>query len=187
MSTYALLEAQLGSLTLPLIGFALIAMLIIIETFIKLVLASISAGSNRSLLKSAMTLLDENKDKQPELREQVLQLWLEKKLQKLTSGLRLLQLIAGIAPITGLLGTVLGLITAFDAVAGTTTGVNPALIADGLGIAMKTTAAGLIIALPSLFFASVYQLWADRRMASIAFQLNLAQLRDRDAALGCLA
>jgi len=182
MSTYALLEAQLGYLTIPLLGFALIAALIIIETFIKLALASTHAG----IARTAFTLFEENKDKSSAVREQLLQLWLEKKLKKLTGGLRILQLIAGIAPITGLLGTVLGLITAFDAVAATTTGVNPALVADGLGIAMKTTAAGLIVALPSLFFASVYQMWAEKRITDIAEQLNLEQLRERNVAVGCL-
>ena len=177
MSTYALLNAQLGSLTIPLLGFALIAALIIIEGFIKLSLATFTSRFSRQ----AKALHNAHSNKPTEVRERVLQLYLQKQLTKLTGALRVLQLIAALAPITGLLGTVIGLITAFDAVAASTTGVNPALVADGLGIAMKTTAAGLVIALPSLFFASIYQLWAEKLIARITYILNTQALKEQGA------
>jgi biopolymer transport protein ExbB len=57
--------------------------------------------------------------------------------------------IAAISPLLGLLGTVSGMITAFTAI--TTQGVgNPTVLAGGISEALVTTAAGLVVAIPSL-------------------------------------
>jgi biopolymer transport protein ExbB len=57
--------------------------------------------------------------------------------------------IAGASPLLGLLGTVLGMIRMFAGV--TTSGVgNPAAVAGGIGQALISTAAGLIVAIPAL-------------------------------------
>ncbi len=69
--------------------------------------------------------------------------------QRLTKGLRPLGTIAQIAPLLGLLGTVTGMIIAFSEISQQGTG-NPAALADGIGQALVTTAAGLIVAIPSL-------------------------------------
>lgn len=59
--------------------------------------------------------------------------------------------IASIAPLLGLLGTVLGMIQVFSAIV--TYGVgNPGVLAGGISVALITTAAGLIVAIPSLAF-----------------------------------
>ena len=67
--------------------------------------------------------------------------------QSLTRGLRPLATIAQIAPLMGLLGTVTGMIIAFAEISSQGTG-NPAALADGIGQALVTTAAGLIVAIP---------------------------------------
>ena len=69
--------------------------------------------------------------------------------QRLTKGLRSLGTVAQIAPLLGLLGTVTGMIIAFSEISQQGTG-NPAALADGIGQALVTTAAGLIVAIPSL-------------------------------------
>ena len=59
--------------------------------------------------------------------------------------------IASIAPLLGLLGTVIGMIKVFSAI--TTAGVgNPTVLAGGISEALITTAAGLSVAIPSLMF-----------------------------------
>ena len=59
--------------------------------------------------------------------------------------------IAAITPLLGLLGTVLGMIRVFTVI--TTEGVgNPGVLAGGIAEALITTAAGLIVAIPSLLF-----------------------------------
>ena len=67
----------------------------------------------------------------------------------LTSHLRLLGAVAAITPMIGLLGTVTGMIQAFENIAQSGTG-NPNLMASGIAEALTTTAAGLIVAIPSL-------------------------------------
>lgn len=58
--------------------------------------------------------------------------------------------IGSVAPMMGLLGTVVGMIGAFGAIASGGMGVNAEAMADNIGIALITTAAGLIIAIPSM-------------------------------------
>ena len=69
--------------------------------------------------------------------------------QRLSRGLRPLATIAQIAPLLGLLGTVTGMIIAFSEISQQGTG-NPAALADGIGQALVTTAAGLVVAIPTL-------------------------------------
>jgi len=59
-------------------------------------------------------------------------------------------LIAKIAPMMGLLGTVVGMIGAFQTIA-TATRPEPATLAEDIGMALFTTAEGLIIAIPVIF------------------------------------
>ena len=59
--------------------------------------------------------------------------------------------IASISPLLGLYGTVLGMIKVFSVI--TTHGVgDPSILADGISVALITTAAGLSVAIPSLMF-----------------------------------
>ncbi|MFM2587964.1 MotA/TolQ/ExbB proton channel family protein [Vibrio sp. TBV020] len=110
------------------------------------------------------------------LREDAAGIWLQEKRHQLNSGLRLLTLIGVISPLIGLLGTVLGLIEMFKGVATSTGNITPNDLADGLGLAMRTTAAGLLIALPAIAGAQLLGLWADKVMAKLEHTLNYANL-----------
>ncbi len=70
-------------------------------------------------------------------------------LDNLRSGLRPLALIANISPLIGLLGTVLGMINAFQALQNAGNKVDPTILSGGIWVALLTTAAGLIIAIPA--------------------------------------
>jgi biopolymer transport protein ExbB len=61
-----------------------------------------------------------------------------------------LAIVATVAPIVGLLGTVLGMIEAFHVIAYSDAMGNPALLAGGISKALVNTAAGLTVALPAL-------------------------------------
>lgn len=65
----------------------------------------------------------------------------------LERGLVVLATVSNVAPLTGFLGTVVGMIAAFGAIAEAGQ-VEPALVAGGIKVALITTAAGLIIAIP---------------------------------------
>lgn len=68
---------------------------------------------------------------------------------RLSKGLRPLATIAQVAPLLGLLGTVTGMIISFAEIASQSTG-NPGLMAHGIRQALVTTAAGLIVAIPTI-------------------------------------
>lgn len=64
--------------------------------------------------------------------------------------------IASITPLLGLLGTVIGMIKVFTVI--TTGGLgDPAVLAEGISVALITTAAGLTVAIPSLMFYRYFQ------------------------------
>jgi biopolymer transport protein ExbB len=68
-------------------------------------------------------------------------------LSFLERGLVILATIANVAPLMGFLGTVAGMIIAFDAIA-KAGNVDPSLVAGGIKVALLTTATGLVIAVP---------------------------------------
>lgn len=71
-------------------------------------------------------------------------------LPVLTRRLAMLNILANIATLVGLLGTISGLITAFSAVGAADPSQRSAFLAGGISMALNATAFGLIIAIPSL-------------------------------------
>jgi len=90
----------------------------------------------------------------------------------LTARLKLLGLIATIAPLLGLLGTVFGIIDMFQSIAHNTGPVTPALLAEGMWTAMVTTALGLMIAIPAMAVAHGFDLLTQARLAPIQGAAN---------------
>ncbi len=81
-------------------------------------------------------------------------------LDELRGGLRILEVISAVAPLLGLLGTVFGMIGAFQALETAGSQVDPAILSGGIWEALLTTAAGLTVAIPAL--AAFH--WADRNI-----------------------
>lgn len=78
-------------------------------------------------------------------------------LMQARRGLRALELIATIAPLIGLLGTVLGMIDAFQALQAGGNRADPAALAGGIWQALLTTAAGMAVAIPASMALSWYE------------------------------
>ncbi|MDW3183782.1 MotA/TolQ/ExbB proton channel family protein [Roseobacter sp.] len=78
------------------------------------------------------------------------------------TGLRALELIATIAPLLGLLGTVLGMIAAFQALQEAGNRADPALLAGGIWEALLTTAAGMAVAIPASAALTWFEAVIDR-------------------------
>ena len=74
----------------------------------------------------------------------------------LERNLNMLGTIATISPLLGLLGTVVGMITAFTGLT-ETSGANPDLLAAGISQALITTAFGLLIAVPGLVLHKFFE------------------------------
>lgn len=68
--------------------------------------------------------------------------------------------IAAISPLLGLLGTVVGMIKVFNALMAEGAG-NAAVLSGGISQALITTAAGLSVAIPALFFVNYFQRRVD--------------------------
>ncbi len=82
----------------------------------------------------------------------------QREAARLYSNVRTLNLAAAVTPLIGLLGTVWGMIQAFFATANMPTGVNKAaLLADGIYVALVTTAGGLAVAIPAAILAHYFE------------------------------
>ena len=86
---------------------------------------------------------------------------------ELLRNLGTLGTIAAIAPLLGLLGTVIGMITVFSVVETDGGGFTSAL-AGGISQALITTAAGLIVAIPTLFFQRHFERRVDELLVFLA-------------------
>jgi biopolymer transport protein ExbB len=75
---------------------------------------------------------------------------------RLETGLFILDIIVGIAPLLGLLGAVSGLVKVFAAFGASAAATNPQLMAKGISEALSTTIVGLAIAIPSLIASSYF-------------------------------
>lgn len=78
------------------------------------------------------------------------------------SGLRVLELISTIAPLLGLLGTVLGMIAAFQALQEAGNRADPSMLAGGIWEALLTTAAGMAVAIPASVALTWFESVTDR-------------------------
>lgn len=94
-------------------------------------------------------------------REEVMRLG-ARVLTRLRSGLRPLELIVTIAPLIGLLGTVMGMIEAFQALETTGGQADPSVLAGGIWEALLTTAAGMGVAIPAAIALSWFEAIAER-------------------------
>lgn len=82
-------------------------------------------------------------------------------------GLTVLEIVASISPLLGLLGTVLGMVSIFNAI--TEAGIgNPQVLSSGISEALITTVTGLVIAIPALAFYS----WFSRRIDDFATEMQ---------------
>lgn len=93
----------------------------------------------------------------------------QREVHKLRKHLRLLALIASISPLLGLLGTIFGMIKAFQTVALAGNALGKAeLLATGIYQAMITTAAGLMVAIPAL----IGYHWISARIEQLVAEMD---------------
>ncbi|MDK3019817.1 MotA/TolQ/ExbB proton channel family protein [Pseudodonghicola flavimaris] len=99
------------------------------------------------------------------------------------AGLRALELIATIAPLLGLLGTVLGMIAAFQALQEAGARADPATLAGGIWEALLTTAAGMGVAIPASMALTWFESVNDRLRRQLEDIATRVFLRRRPARL----
>lgn len=167
-----------GWLMLPLVLCSIAALAISIERFIRLNKSNVVPENLVSEIilrsKSAQLTVKDQKElfksplgqilqkgymfryKNPEFTKLQMQTEASVQISELERNINFLGTIGSIAPLLGLLGTVLGIIEAFLAV--NTGGVtDPAMLATGVSKALITTAAGMIVAIPALIAYRYFQ------------------------------
>lgn len=90
------------------------------------------------------------------------------KLDQLRSYLRPLEVIATLSPLLGLLGTVIGMIMAFQQMAAAGNQVDPSVLSGGIWQALLTTAVGLTVAIPVV----AVHTWLERKIERVASLMN---------------
>ena len=143
-----------------IIGVGIIGLLIALERILNL---TITSGKVRSQLKDkqpknnplgrVMHVYLKNTDVDTETLEFKLDEAILKELPKLQRGLGILALLAAIAPLLGLLGTVTGIIETFQSITLFGTG-DPRTMSSGISQALVTTVMGLVVAIPLLLLHS---------------------------------
>ncbi len=101
------------------------------------------------------------------LREEVVRLAADR-IESLRAWLRPLEVIASLAPLLGLFGTVLGMIEAFAALEAAGSRVDPAILSGGIWEALLTTAVGLAVAIPAVAALA----WLERRVERLERRID---------------
>lgn len=97
----------------------------------------------------------------------VLQTRARREIASLERGLVVLEIVVGIAPLLGLVGTVYGLITLFGGLSAGGMG-DYSVLARGVGLALNTTLMGLLIAIPALVGWSYY----SKKVETLAVEME---------------
>jgi MotA/TolQ/ExbB proton channel family len=95
----------------------------------------------------------------------------QREIEQLRRGQGVLGTVSSTAPFVGLLGTVIGIVTAFQQMAATGSG-GLGTVSAGIAEALVTTAIGLLVAIPAVFAFNFLQGWVDARAIDIAESSN---------------
>jgi len=179
-----------GVLVIPILLCSVIALAIFVERVIRFtrmrsrgaglsekIVAFLNGGQKQEALQLAaesnspmgriLTQAIDVKDHDRETLETVMLHATEKEVRNLSSYIQTLATIGNIAPLLGLLGTVIGMIKAFMVIQQMGGKVNAAVLAGGIWEAMLTTALGLSVALPTMIAHSYLIARIDNYEASL--------------------
>lgn len=115
-------------------------------------------------------------EKRPE--QEALESYVELEITRLERGFFILDIVSGVSPLLGLMGTITGLVQVFGSFDLTQSLPDTPVIVSGIALALSTTLVGLSIAIPSMIGVS----WLNRRMDIYAAQLDLVVKNLTDAA-----
>lgn len=108
----------------------------------------------------------EHRSAGPETNREVLQAAEKAAASRLERGLTLLEIVAVVCPLLGLLGTVIGMVQVFDVISQVGAGHAQAL-SRGISQALISTIAGLVVAIPALIAHSAYSRKVDKLLLGI--------------------
>jgi biopolymer transport protein ExbB len=103
---------------------------------------------------------------------------LAEKMVRYEKGLSTVRIIASIAPLLGLLGTVIGVLSAFEAISKQGLG-DPSIFAGGISLALITTVGGLVVAIPHYIGYNYLIGMLDKLEAKLNTQLSLSIYKEK--------
>ncbi len=115
---------------LNIIGFTIM--------FWKLVVIALFKNKRENLVSEIIIFAKENSQ---EFKKDSIENFINRKIRKLEFGLNTVKIIASIAPLLGLLGTVIGVLDSFDSITKSGLG-DPSIFSSGISVALITTIAG---------------------------------------------
>lgn len=104
----------------------------------------------------------------------------EAQRRRLERFLPILSTIITAAPMLGILGTVLGIISSFEVLGDTTTSRDPSLVGQGIAEALITTAAGLVVALVTLLPYNLIRAQVDRTLSRLESLVAAAMISEKN-------
>jgi biopolymer transport protein ExbB len=137
-----------------LIGLFKIVQLTLVGGKMRSQLNNIDNPASTNPLGRILTVYQANKQADTESLELKLDEAILKELPSIESGINIIKIFAAIAPLLGLLGTVLGMIATFQQITLFGTG-DPRIMAGSISMALVTTAQGIIAALPLILMHSI--------------------------------
>lgn len=133
-------------------------------------------GRERGVLARVLADGLENRSAGMEQNREVLQAAGKAAASRLERGLTLLEIVAVISPLLGLLGTVIGMVQVFDVISQVGAGHAQAL-SRGISQALISTIAGLVVAIPALIAHSIYSRRVDKLLMGIEGAVSRLLLR----------
>lgn len=115
------------------------------------------ASQGTALLPKVVKSILERADRDDESIKNAHEIATMEVIPQVTKGLGYLAMIANVATLVGLLGTIHGLITSFQALSFADPSQKQTLLAQGISLSMNTTALGLVVAIPIMIVYSVLQ------------------------------
>jgi len=123
---------------------------------------------DRGVVASVITEAIRNRDNSIPAIEEAVSSKGSYELKRLNEHLHILELIGRMAPLIGLLGTVLGMVEAFKKVAYVKGMADPSILAGGIWEALITTAVGLFVAIPAIVLHHFF----EDKVKRFAFQMK---------------
>ncbi|QTA83753.1 MotA/TolQ/ExbB proton channel domain-containing protein [Desulfonema limicola] len=164
---------QGGEIIFPLIFVSVWMWYLIVKKLYILNYWKKQRGKNADEIQSVITDYNADKTYDEKINRRLLQTIVKKRQQNIERHVQTIFVLASIAPLLGLLGTVTGMISTFEAISRFGT-ANTRAMAAGISEALITTQIGLIVAVPGLFMGHVIRRKTDamqNRMDS--FFLNM--------------
>ena len=165
------LISKSGIFIYPIIALSIFGLFIIIERTVfflvelpkrRAVIKRLLDGDNPDYESDSFFSQIERAVKSGRFEDDLIEIQVEKEVADSARFLSGLAVVAQASPLLGLLGTVVGMIAAFVQIETLGEMVTPSDLAGGIWVALLTTAAGLIVAVPAVIAYTIFQSQAAR-------------------------